>query len=150
MYARTIVVLKLEVVEVLVHGLLLLGGPGGGGLGLLGVGGLGLDLDLADDDGHGGLPGLAVRELEQAEVEAGHGGRSRRRDLDRRLRVARLAAALLLDPQTLAAVTEAKRRRRRALDGCCSRWTRDREALVWLGLVADGGGGHGVPRRAVL
>lgn len=96
-YARTIVVLKFHEVEVLVRGLLLLtpGGGGGGlsgGLGLLGGGGLGLG--LADDDGHGGLPGLAVRELEQAEIEASHRGRRRssRRDLDRRLRVARLAA----------------------------------------------------------
>ena len=94
MYARTIVVLKLQVVEVLVNGLLggrdSGGGLGGGRLGLLGVGGLGLS--LADDDGHGGLPGLAVRELEQAEVEAGHGRRTSRSRKRSRSTAARRAA----------------------------------------------------------
>jgi len=70
MSMRTVIVLQLGEVGVL-------GLPVGGGR-LDGVGGVGelgsdsLGLLLADDDGDRGLPGLAVRELQQIKIVIDH------------------------------------------------------------------------------
>ena len=76
---------------------LLLGGVGvsglvvGGRVSELGSGG-GLGLVLADDGGDRGLPGLAVRELQQVGIVGGHGAASKQ------ARPRRLEKAALLPP----------------------------------------------------
>ena len=66
---RTVVVLQFGEVGVLG---LVVGGRLGGVSGVDELGGGGLGLLLGDDDGDGGLPGLAVRELQQIKIEIDH------------------------------------------------------------------------------
>ena len=66
---RTVVVLQLGEVGVLG---LVVGGRLGGVSGVDELGGGGLGLLLGDDDGDRGLPGLAVRELQQIKIVIDH------------------------------------------------------------------------------